>query len=227
MPITLVGQAGTGGGSGTPFPTPGPTISYNSVTGNTLVVTGQFEATQAITGITSVSDSAGNTWQFSTTNNQDPPSVTTSAAGTYFCSFVGWCVGASAVTSVSLTGNVGNTSGWLVSLSEWNSVSSPDTGVALTGTNANPQATTTLTFPGDLIVGCLDSSSKVPSALPSGWTGFRDVGSPRVFAGYTVTNASGFYTAQWRMVSDTYTIAVMSFYSTGVVMPPPTSMRAF
>lgn len=226
MPIILVGQAGSGNISGTPFPAPGPTISYNSTTGNTLVVTGQVESDTALAGITSITDSAGNAWQYATSDNQDPPSVVAHASY-YFCSFIGWSVGAQAVTSVTVEDGTGATDGWLVSLSEWNSISAPDNGVALSGTNANPQGIVSLTYPGDLIVGSIDSSAVTPSALPAGWTGFRGVGSPRVYAGYTVTPATGLYAARWTMASDTYTLALMSFYSTGNVMPPVPGMRRF
>ena len=227
MAIVLAGEGGSGGSSGTPFSTPGPVIDYISTNGNTLIATGQIESsTGAITGITSISDSAGNQWQYSVVNSQFPPSVTADSSF-YFCSFVGWCISALAITSVSLTGNVGNTSGWMVSISEWTGISAADDGVALTGTNANPSATVGLTYSGDLVVGSIDTQVGAPSALPPGWTGFGHVGSPRVFAGYSVQGNPGFYTAQWAGTSTTYTLALMSFYSTGAVAAPSPAMRRF
>ena len=227
MAITLVGQAGTGGDPF--FSSPGPVISYSSVNGNTLVVTGQMATTgtsPGISGITSISDSAGNDWQYATSSNQNPPSVVTETSY-WFCSFVGWCLDAAAVTSVTLTGDVGNTALWIVSVSEWHGIAAADSGVALTGTNANPSGTVDLAYPGELVVGSLDSSSVNPSALPSGWTAFGYLPPPPTLIGYAIAGTSGYYMSEWAMASDTYTLALMSFSSTGATAPPVPSMRAF
>jgi len=226
MPIILAGQAGTD--TTNLYPSPGPTISYSSVPGNTLIATGLvYTGAVAITGLASVTDSAGNSWQFSTVNSQDPPSVVASSGGNYWCTFVAWCTDAAAVTSVSLSAGVGFTNFWRVSLSEWRGISSPDNGVALAGTNANPTGVVSLSYPDDLVTGVLDPASVVPSSLPPGWMYFGLVGGPSVYLGYDMPGVAGLYSAKWAMASDSYALAVMSFYSTGHVAPPPAGMRAF
>lgn len=227
MAIVLVGQGGTGSSSGGSYPSPGPAISYHSVNGNTLIVSGGIDVhSGSVTGITSITDSAGNAWQYATSNNQNPPSAVADTSY-YFCSYIGWCIDAMAVTSVTVTGDVGNSADWLIAVSEWNGISAADEGLAVTGTNANPSGTLDLSYPGDLVVGAFDSSVNAPTALPRGWTGFRDIGSPAVYGGYAIAASAGFYTAAWTMLSDTYTLALMSFYSTGATAPPPPGMRAF
>jgi len=221
VPITFAGQSGTGGV--VTNAAPGPVLAYNSTAGNTLIVAGQVESTTAITGITSITDDAGNAWQFSVTDSQDPPSVTAHTTY-YFCTFVAWCIDAAPVTLVSVEDSTGITDNWLLSISEWRNISAADNGVALTGTNANPAGIVDLTYADDLVVGSLDSNVVPVGGLPPGWTSFSFA---RAYAGYGTPGVTGPYTARWRMASDTYTLAVMSFYSNGDVTPPRPGMRAF
>ena len=65
--IAFVGSAAAVG----TYSSPGPTITYSSVLNNTLVISGSVKGVAGGTplsssaGITAITDSAGNAWQFS------------------------------------------------------------------------------------------------------------------------------------------------------------------
>lgn len=226
MGILLAGDAGTGGAG--VYASPGPVISYNSKAGNTLIVTGSLTTTAAITGITSITDSAGNAWSYSTVNDLNPPSVVNVITGGYICGFIGWALDTQPVTSVTITGAAGTASTWRVSLSEWYAVSRAGmTSDAAAATGANPQATLDVLLPDDVLTGVVVSQSDVPSALPAGWLPLSGAGGGSTYIGYATPDLTGLYQPEWTMASDAYAFAVMTFRSTGATSVPSPSMRAF
>ena len=94
---------------------PGPVVPYTSAGGTTLIAVIIDSSPQALGGIASITDSAGNIWQCSTSGSQKPPSATASGGVvdgvTLFGNWavtVAWCINAAAITSVT----VKDATGW-------------------------------------------------------------------------------------------------------------------
>ena len=145
--------------------------------GNTLIVTG----CTLFTTLTSITDSAGNTWQYSTSASQNPPWQFFSSD---VATFVAWCINANPVTSVTITSN-GASAYSSLSVSEWSGIGSEDTGVGnavTSAANGNPVSPTiTLAGTGELIVGAANADGNGIGTVPSG-TNADSVGSNLAYA---------------------------------------------
>jgi hypothetical protein len=142
------------------FASPGPTISYTSQAGSTLVLAGYIKATASgglstSSGLTSITDSTAgaNTWIFSSKNSQFPPSVYLGNSNGYVV-FIAWCINAQPVTSVTLTDSTGHADTWEVALGEWSNLAWPDYGIAALGygTSGINMATVQCSTPQDMVV---------------------------------------------------------------------------
>jgi hypothetical protein len=130
------------------------TISITASTaGNTLVAAGRcFTSGSTAMYPASVTDSAGNTWQFSSTAASSPPSADLEPGSHSGC-FVAWCVAAASATSVTITFPAGGAY-TECNVSEWAGI----TGVRSAGVTLNTAAAE-VTAPalsaqaGDLAVG--------------------------------------------------------------------------
>jgi hypothetical protein len=171
VPPVLVGTATAATGS---FAAPGPTVTYSSTAGNMLVAVGQIAngsgqsgpALSATSGLTGITDTAGNHWMFSPVNSQNPPS-TFNAASPGLVTFIAWCINAAAVTSVSFADAPLGTDVWDVCLSEWAGAVNPDWGLAAAAAGGS-------TFPGgsrvstsqDLVIAGLFTTGTVATTPP-------------------------------------------------------------
>jgi hypothetical protein len=192
MPITLVGQAGVGGQT----TTSPQTITYSSAAGNTLIaVCYLFNNSTGAAGLTSVTDSAGNTWQFSTATSSNPP-FQQAATNSVLCATVAWCIGAAAVTSITVTrSDPAGTMFWRVAVAEYAGILALDTaGGNTTGTASAASVSTTLTLAsaGDLVVcagGFVNGNITAPPALAPLPAGGNDCagGFPAAAGSYTAT----------------------------------------
>jgi hypothetical protein len=201
--ISLVGQAGVNWPGSGAFP-----LSYSSTGGTTLILAFGFDQASAASDLT-VTDSADNTWQYSAVNANDPPYgqvQTTAGGGEYVGSFVAWCIGASAITSVTLSQVNGNR--WQGVLSEWNGIMSAGTGAAAT----NASTTSGITSPslslgnsGDLVIAHCNSYGGLSSTTG---TTFSD-DSPN--ACYSLPGTTGAFTFTWGNSGTGEAVAVMSF----------------
>jgi len=213
MAITHVGDAAASGSQAAP----GPTVTYSSTGGNTLIASGSWYAGATVNaGITQVTDSAGNIWQYATSDSQKPPSAHNLVGGNYYGVFVAWTIAASAVTSVTVKDGTGNADFWRVIVSEWSGIVVADAGTASAspGPVNNPSATVSLFDAGELVVAAADSISGLPSA-PAGATEFpSDLTTGNV---YELPGVAGPLTFTWTAGSVDYAIAMMSF---SPVLPP-------
>lgn len=208
MPLpVLVGSNNATGN----FTSPGPTTSYTSLGGTTLILTGTVNTgATAITGITGITDTAGNTWQYSTSNSNNPPSNVENNGGGYICSFIAWCFNAAAITSVTVHDGTGNSDYWQTAISEWQNLAAFDTGNAAGGATAGPtSAPVTPSMAGVLLVGAGNSVSASTVARPTGWTGFN---TSNVVA-YQITNTTGTQSPGWSFTGTPtdWTTAVAAF----------------
>lgn len=213
MAITLVGQTGVDGQSEA---SPGPSIAYSSAGGtNTLILTGLvYAGSTAINGITAVTDSADNTWHFSTSNTNNPPSAAEGTSGNWICTFVAWCIGAAAVTSVSVHDGTGHSDFWRLALSEWSGIASADTGAAATGTGSSPGVSLTLANAGDLVVGTANTASGSLNSQPAGWTQFT--GSGGAYCAWDLPGSAGSISPAWTLGgSADWAAAIMAFSPPG------------
>lgn len=141
-------------------------VSISSTGGNTLIVAG-VTIFEVMTGIT---DSAGNTWHFSTSAAQNPPWQQFS---TDVAAFVGWSIGANAVTSVTIATN-GNGDHATYSVSEWSGITAEDTGGGTSATSDAGgdavSASLTLAGTGELVVGAASGNNNGLNGIPSGTT---------------------------------------------------------
>lgn len=199
----------------------GLVTSITSTGGNTLVITGHWFNPNPHTGILGISDSAGNTWQFtSQADSNNPPSA---HATSPFCfgAFVAWCINASAVTSVTVTlPGVFGSGEIRQAVSEWSGVTAADAGIAGTvtvpgGGNTTP-GSLVLAGTGEMIAGAMRTSNAAPAAVPSGMSQFASEGD--VYSAWG-TGFSGTFTAPWTggTPGDIATLALMAFTS-GIVI---------
>ena len=193
---------------------PGPTISYSSTAGNTLILSGYVETgSTAVSGISSITDSAGNPWQYSTSNAQNPPSQASSSGGTHYAAFVAWCIGAAAITSVTVHDSTGHSDFWNVFVSEWAGITAARTGAAAAGSATDPSTPALSPGSGDLIIVAQDSVAGVTLGPSQALAEFGDdaantYGTAWVFAPWVVPPY------EWGFSSSgtaDYAFAVMAF----------------
>lgn len=218
MPPVLVGQAGIAGVS---HPSP-QTITYTSTAGNTLIIVAHiFNGTPASTLPVTITDTASNTWQFSTSSTAGNPAVPPSeenAAGNA-ADWVAYVIHAAAVTSVTVTAG-GSANFWRIALTEWSGISGFSNSFAAQGAASLSfaQGPVQLVSPGALLVGAASSGSGTP-ALPSGWTQFTASGGA---VGYLIPNGTGGgFSATWSTSSSSAWEGVMAAFTVagGQVQP--------
>lgn len=230
--IALVGQAGIAGGNGT---SPA-TINYASTGGNTLIVTGHLFDNNSgeFVAPTSITDTAGNTWQVSVSSAQaaltvqDPPlcSITDPVDGgsAHVANFVAWCVGAAAVTSVTIAWEGGVSTWRRMNLSEFSGVAQFDNSWAGGSTSNSSSVTSgpvTVNVSGELVVGAFDFGGGGAMSPPSGWTQFTGAGSVGDNA-YIINPATGSLSPVWTdTVANPWAgaLAVFSPVVLGYVLP--------
>ncbi|HEV2412220.1 MAG TPA: hypothetical protein VGS28_00235 [Candidatus Saccharimonadales bacterium] len=194
MAIALVNQAGVSGG----FQSSPQVISYTSTAGNTLIFSGfLYYSTASVPAVGTISDSAGNTWNYSTSNSQYPPFAGESANGGGCTVFIAWSLSAKPITSLTLTTT--NGSPWTrVVISEWTGIAAFDSSASAFSTvnQISGSVTTNLSMSGDLIVGAFETTVGSTSfSQPTGWTDFTASGAvnnnsydlPGVVGPYTAT----------------------------------------
>lgn len=212
MAIAFVGQAGIGGAS----LTSPQTVTYSSTAGNTLVVTGHFFNSSSGSDFpVSVTDTAGNIWQVSTGNAQNPPTQQQSSGASVETNFIAWCVGAAAVTSVTVARQDTGSNWWRLAVSEWSGVVRFDNSWA--GTAASSTTFTmgpvNLSTSGELVIGVADGPVGSGSlTIPTSWTTFTSQGAND--SGYYLAGSTtGSYSPVWTTsVADLWagTLAVFS-----------------
>lgn len=216
MAISFVGSVQYDGNHASP----GPTLTYTSTGGNTLVLCGiVYAGTTSLNGISSITDSASNTWQYSTSNHQNPPSQQGTDGTNFYISFVAWSIGASAVTTVTVNDGTGNSDFWNVGLSEWSGVNSADTGAANSGTGTTFASTAiTLGNSGDVVIGVCDTSAGNITGAPVGSTKFFTGDNVNV---YELPGTTGSFTYTWPSSgTGDYAIAVMALSPAGGTSAP-------
>ena len=214
MAISYVGDVVVDSNENSPYQ-----FTYTSAGGNTLILSGAwFTGATVNTGISGISDSAGNTWHYSTSDAASPPSQHNLISGNYYGSFVGWAIQASAVTTVTV--NVGANGFFHMILSEWSGINSADTGGVTSGSSTAgtiPGASIILGDAGDLVIGNTDANGGGPTGPPFGSTQFPSDLSD--FNAYELPGAPGAFSFPWPASSSTdYTTATQAF---SVVSPSP------
>jgi hypothetical protein len=191
----------------------GPTVTYTSAGGTTLIVTGLVgTGGDPGTAAPSVSDTAGNRWQYTPVdNNGAPPAAKLVSGGGHWVAFTAWCINAAAVTSVtvSLTGQTG----WYVSLSEWQGIGSAGVGAAGGGLAVhNPSSPQVVTYhPGDLVIGSAFTTGSFSGPPVPG----TEINTGQVFGVYFLPGVIGPLTFTWPSA------AGVDFASTVMVFSPP------
>jgi hypothetical protein len=173
---------------------PGPTVTYSSTAGSTLIAAGSVVPASwgSFTGfgLNSVTDTAGNVWQFSLAPSQDPPAGY-AVGGLKYATFVAWCVNAAAVTSVSFANVTGGSDTWNLVLAEFGNVAGPGWGATAAAANspgvATPKTSVHVSTPDDLVVGVVFSHNGAMTAEPSNATAFTGVTGIAYATGPAVT----------------------------------------
>jgi hypothetical protein len=189
---------------------PGPTLTYSSTAGNALVLSGiVYAGTTNVGGITGVTDSAGNAWEYITFNSPIlPPSQEGTDGTNFYVCFHAWCVNAKAVTSVTVTDSTGHSDFWHVVLSEWSNVGGIDTGSTIAGTGANPTGTISLRNSKCVVIGVADTSAGNITNLPANATRFSSDANNQIC--YAIPAVAGVSTFAWTMASSDYAVAMLS-----------------
>lgn len=197
--------------------------------GNTLAVVGDwYSGAVALTGIESVTDNQGNTWTFSTSDSDNPPSAHTSGGGAnYFGSFIAWCEDAAAgVTEVTVKLGTGATCFIAFAASEWTPMNA-DAGIAGTGTVPGTGDVTpgplALSGTGETVLATTDVLSGILTGLPAGLSHFTS--DSTTLQGWG-TGLSGTFSAPWTggMSGDTFTAALMAFIPSGALAVTTTQL---
>lgn len=167
-------------------------ISYSSTGGNTLIVAGTwYDSLGVTTGITSITDSAGNTWHYSTSDASNPPAQHNVVSGQIIGTFIGWCIGASAVTTVTVT--LPNSVFVHFDVSEWSGINNEDTGGttgSITGgTGTIPGASLTCAGTGELLIGSTNSVNASTVSQPSNGNNFPNNSAPTQYIQYNTGNS--------------------------------------
>jgi hypothetical protein len=181
--------------------------------GNTLILTANPEASPSsiITGITSLIDSAGNTWQYSASAAQTPPLALENGSGSTVGSLVAWCIGAESITSLTLTMAPGTFFSvfYQFGISQWSGIGSADTGGTTIGNSITAITTASLNLAGSgeiviLAANCADSFNSLPTGV-TGFSGASDDG-----AGY-ILNQSGTVQYTYPGSPSYYSTAIQAF----------------
>lgn len=209
MAISLVGQAGVNwpGNAGS-----SQVISYTSTGGNTLILTFGFDNPSTAPSNLTITDSASNTWHYSTSNANNPPYAQASLGGTPTGSFIAWCIGANAVTSVTIS--LTNQDQWQGTLSEWSGIVSLDTAAATgtgSGTGNFSSPSITLGNAGDLVVGHGEVNAGVNTVSPGSTFSTDNPNSC-----YALPGATGAFSFTWTTSGNNgYVAAVAAFSPSG------------
>lgn len=202
------------------------TLSYTSSGGNTLILTFGIYTPSTDVNLLSVTDSASNTWQYSTANASNPAYAHIQAStGAYITSFVAWSMNAAAVTSVTITAT--GTTDWQGALSEWSGVMSVESGAE----SANASTTTAITSPsvtlgnaGDLVVAHAENDGGLTSTTATDFGNGQDPPG----ACYSLPGATGPFTITWGNNGHGAAVAVMVFSPVAApvsYVPPLMSQR--
>lgn len=209
MSIAYVNDAHAAGTSTVHSPT------YSSTAGNTLIITGDiFDASLSGVTISSITDTAGNTWHFSTSNSTKPPYADEAPAGETLVTFIAWTINAKAITSVSVTLSANCFAN--IDISEWSGIGYADVGAishvssGATGTTI-PSGSLTCSTTGELVIGCMDSSGAAAVTAPAGTTKLPNA-SPNAFFPYELSQ-SGTVSWNWGCSANPgdYTSVLMAF----------------
>lgn len=207
MTISNVGGNSTGmvtPGVGLPF-----TVAYTPVSTSNIIVCA-FGYTAPIagagTGLGSITDTAGNTWHFSTTNSNFPPTSVVIDGNNLIevVAGIGWTTqNLGAATSVSvLPGSdfsAAAPAGY-ATVAEFSGVASISSGSVNQAIGSGTTlGTSVTTLSGDAIVGAADGQSTLTiTAGPAGWTVFG-APSPAFLAGWILPSTPGTNTLTWTL----------------------------
>ncbi len=198
------------------------TLSITTSAGSLLVAAIEgFIYSNTPFGLTSVTDSAGNTWTYSILDSsQSPPAGGSySASGGYYgLSAIAWCLNAQAVTSVTVTAG----SNVQFSVSEFSGVPAGATVDAAAASSVLAAGVTSYSAPAISPTGSADVLVAVANSSVH-WTG---VSSPWTFYGadnvgmaWLITSAAGTYQPTWSGASqDATSSAVLA-----IGVPPATT----
>lgn len=198
------------------------TVTYSSTTGNLLVATIHVNTETAIS-VSSVTDTAGNTWTKAVN--------TTSSTGSGNRAEVWYAANATAVTSVTVTISAAQVH--IANISEYSNVAtvSPLDGTpqgvsrttCSTGGSACTSPSITTTNADDLLIAMLsvrNSGSPTFTDPGSPWNALTNVNNDRpssyLRAAYQVVATTGTYSTSWGMsASDTVDTAIVAFKAAG------------
>ena len=213
-----------------PTAPPGPAITYNGMdAGSTMVVMGVILAgapgvLSTSSMITSITDAAGNAWQYSTAattalTDGTPPAAYSAPIDDGAVAFVAWCAGGLNPGSIQFEDATGATDYWYLLIIEVSGVLSPNLGRAATGTSATPSLSVPLGNYGDLTCAAGTCAGGF-TVQPPGMT-YTNVGINFVSLDYDVTGAS-MGTAAWTQPSSqAYAATMMSFNAVPEYPPVP------
>ncbi|SRR5579859_7370575 len=189
-------------------------IPYTS-SGGTLILAGLFyDGANSPCLLTSITDTAGNTWDFATSVSQSPPqSEEYDGSSQYITTFVAWCINASPITSVTINRTDSGSNWWRVTLAEFSGIGSLHSAASNSAASGTAPSATLTVSAGDLVIGAADAINNVPG-MPTGWTAFTSSGS--ICNGYDLSAPAGSYTPTWGLAgSDHWAVAVASFSPAG------------
>ena len=172
--------------------------------GNSYAVLGLwYTGSTACAGIESVSDSAGNTWEFSAVDSQEPPAAHVTTPD-YQGAFIAWCVsgpggGGATVTPGNVTVSMppGITGAFIRGdISSWTDFVDIDTASAASGTVSGnitlPSIDLTYGGSSEVVLGVCDPTDSI-SGVPSGSTQLAGV----PYFCYQQPSSSGSFTFTW------------------------------
>lgn len=202
------------------------TLNTTSTAGNALILVVSIAA-GATAKISTVTDSAGNTWTVpSAVPNQNPPANFVSGSNTYFA--MAYALNAAAITSVTVT--ISASKAFSYNMVEFSGVAT-SSAVDQSAAVSNSTSTTPLLTPSvvttnanDLIIGGMSANNNTMTLGTAGYTALTSmvpVGTMKGVAAYQIVSSTGTYAISWTPGSNAVSGAgIMAFMAAAT--PPPT-----
>lgn len=178
------------------------TKSLTTTTGNTLIMLVSIAA-GATASLSSVTDSASNTWVIPSTDpNANPPANFVSGSNTYFA--MAYALNATAITSVTVTISASKTFSYnVVEFSGILSASAVDQSASVSNSVSGTPLLTpsiTTTNANDLIIGGMSASNNSMTLGSSGYTALTNmvpVSTMKGVGAYQIVSSTGTYQISW------------------------------
>ena len=201
------------------------TSAASSTAGNALILLVSIAA-GATSKLSTVTDSAGNSWVVPSTNaNVTPPANFVSGSNTYFA--MAYVLNAAAITSLTVTISASKAFSYnLVEFSGVATASAVDQSNSVSNsTSTSPLLTPSITTTNanDLIIGGMSANNNSMTLGSAGYTALTNmvpIGTMKTVGAYQIVSATGTYSISWTPGASAVSGAGIMAFKAAAVAPP-------